>query len=225
MVTNLLDLTGMKFGYLTVLHRTTSSQSGCARWVCQCDCGNVVARVSQHLRVKTRVNTRSCGCAKHGNTTHGMASTRQFRIWAQMKRRCLSEANKDWKNYGGRGIKVCDRWLESFTNFWEDMQDGYSPELSLDRINVNGHYEPTNCRWATVAQQCNNTRFNKKIQTPKGEMTIAQAARAYGIKVVTLHARIFRYNWPVHVALHQPTTCGNAALGLGLPSKEKMEGA
>jgi hypothetical protein len=205
MVMPAVDLTGRVFGYLTVLHRApiATAKTKTARWVCQCACGNVVERQSQYLRNTTRKYPRSCGC-HHGNEMHKMSYSRPFRIWMGLRSRCTKPTDKDWKNYGARGITVCPQWLHSFETFWRDMQPGYADSLTLDRLDVNGPYSPDNCRWATTYQQANNTRYNRHIDTPKGRMTIAQAARAFGLKPVTLYARLTRYKWPLERALSTP---------------------
>ena len=102
----------------------------------------------------------------------------------------MNPRDKDWVNYGARGITVCSDWEQSFEIFWEQMKDGYASHLTLERIDVNGNYEKSNCRWATRIEQGNNTRKNVLIQTPNGEMTVANAARFYGIKPITLYKRV-----------------------------------
>lgn len=165
-----------------------------------------VVRESQSLRsIHRRKTPKSCGCQTgKWNVTHGMAETRAFKIWSGMKRRCANPADKDYKNYGARGITVCKRWAASFENFWADMKAGYADHLTLDRKNVNKGYSKANCRWATAQEQGNNTRVNRILETSKGPMTVAQAARAYGVKPVTLYARLARYGWPLQRALTTP---------------------
>lgn len=201
------DMTGMKFGFLTALERVGSTK-GTARlalWRCRCDCGVEVIRIGANLRKNNRPLGKHCGCRSSSyNRTHGMTKTRPFRIWTHMVRRCFSETFKDYKNYGARGITVCKRWQDSFEAFWEDMEEGYSPTLTLGRVDNDGPYSPENCRWETVKQQSNNKRGSIRVQTPSGEMTIAEAAKAYGLKEVTLHARLYRYKWPVEKALNAP---------------------
>lgn len=200
------NLLGQRFGYLKVIARagtTVGTATQCATWLCQCDCGKQVIRRSQYLRTKHRVHPRSCGC-HHGNETHKMSQTKQYSNYQNMLRRCHDSLDKDYKNYGARGIEVCKKWRESFENFWEDMGVGYSHGLTLDRIDNNGPYAPENCRWATLKQQANNTRYNVLIDTPTGQMTIAQAAETYGIKSITLRKRL-KAGWPVRIALTTPT--------------------
>ena len=135
-----------------------------------------------------------------------MSNTVLFYKWVGMRERCYSPSCKDYKNWGARGITVCARWRRSFENFYDDVGASYQPGLSLGRINNDKGYSPQNCRWETAEQQANNTRNSVFIATPKGRMTIKQAARAYNIKPVTLYARLRRYNWTVSRALNLSTT-------------------
>lgn len=135
-----------------------------------------------------------------------MTNTVLYFKWAGMRERCYTPSCKDYKNWGARGITVCLRWRDSFLNFQADMAPTYKPGLTLGREDNNGPYSPENCRWETAKQQANNTRCNVFIETPKGRMTVKQAAEAYGIKPVTLHARLRRYGWTVDRALNLCTT-------------------
>lgn len=206
MVMPALDLTGNQYGYLTVVRRygSTSGRTKKATWLCRCACGTEVIRESQYLRTLHRPGPRHCGC-QHGNKVHGLTGQRPHRIWSGMRQRCSDPSNKDWRNYGGRGITVCERWRDSFPAFWEDMGPTYAPGLTLDRIDTHEGYSKANCRWATVHQQANNTRVNRMLDTPDGRMTLEQAAQAYNLRSVTLHARLYRYGWPLLKAL---TTLG-----------------
>jgi hypothetical protein len=154
---------GEKFGKLTILKEIEKyiSPKGHPQriFLCECECGNIKQIALGHLR---KGITQSCGCFhKELLKKHGYSYDSIYKIWSDMKRRCLNSNCKAYKNYGGRGIKVCDRWLESFNNFLEDM--GERPEgLSIDRINNDGNYEPSNCKWATNKEQINNRRTSKK---------------------------------------------------------------
>lgn len=179
-----------------------------SKWMCRCDCGTEVFVVSQSL---TRGLTRSCGCLRSEmtrlvKTIHGHARknhvTKEYRAWNSMLRRCFDPRIRNFANYGGRGITVCQRWRDSFECFFEDM--GTSPKgMSLDRINNLGNYEPGNCRWATRIQQQNNTRYNVLIEFSGKTKTQSQWAREFGIDHKRISARIHS-GWDPIRAISQP---------------------
>jgi len=149
---NFIDHTGNVYGELTVLAWVGASKHGPSIWDCVCSCGNTTKAYGHHLLQGKKI---SCGC-KH-RTQLGNWNTPTYRSWSNMKIRCYSESHKQFKDYGGRGIYVCDRWVDSFSNFLEDM--GERPDgLTLDRIDCDGIYEPSNCRWATRVEQQANKR-------------------------------------------------------------------
>ena len=164
MGTPALDLTGHTYGRLLVLSRHPErTKAGKIQWICRCACGTVTVVRRNNLRSG---NTASCGClfrgATAGRATHGHRvagkSTPEYRAWRSMKTRCLVPTSRSYPGYGGRGIKVCQRWVESFDAFLADVGSRPSADLSLDRIDNDGDYEPGNVRWATRSQQQRNKR-------------------------------------------------------------------
>ena len=155
---NFIDLTGKNFEFLTVIER--SFEKNIVRrvsWRCVCKCGKETIVLGSNLKGG---HVKSCGCLnyKPKNLKHGMRYSSEYNSWRGMKKRCYQQSHKSFINYGGRGIKVCDRWLNSFENFYEDMGNKPSLKHSIDRIDVNGDYEPNNCRWATHSEQNLNKR-------------------------------------------------------------------
>ena len=186
------DKTGKRYGKLTVISRAENDKYGRARWRCKCDCGNEIVVDAGHLN---QGNTKSCGCQNKFYTnnpqrTHGMTHTPEYTAWCDMKTRCYNPNSNRYKQYGGRGIKVCDRWLHSFENFFKDMGARPSNEYSLDRIDVDGNYEPNNCRWATEQQQANNKTTNRFLAYNNEEHTVSEWARIIGISPKLMQERI-----------------------------------
>lgn len=153
-------MAGQQWGRLSVLSRAKNDHNGQARWLCKCECGTMTIVRRMDLRTG---NTTSCGCARIdqgraaglASKKHGQYGSRSYRTWKAMKERCLNPNHLAFHRYGGRGVTICDRWSESFENFFADM--GERPAgLTLDRINPDGNYEPGNCRWATPSEQRRN---------------------------------------------------------------------
>lgn len=150
-----IDMTGQRFSRLVVVRQSPLWRHGCAQWECLCDCGERVTVNGHTLR---NGNTRSCGCLMRTHGESGPDRSPEYATWKGIKRRCSAPRCKDYKDYGGRGIRVCDRWLNSFENFLADMGRKPSPKHSIDRADNDGNYEPGNCRWATPSEQSKNRR-------------------------------------------------------------------
>lgn len=191
MMPRYFDLTGQVFGRLTVLRNIPTPGKSGSKWQCLCSCGEIREVMSQPLR---NGMTKSCGCLNREMcikmaTTHGQWNHPLFKTWEGMVARCTQSQNKDWLRYGGRGIKVCDSWLESPEKFFEDM--GTRPHrASLDRIDVNGNYEPGNCRWATTMEQGSNKRSNSFFNIGGELLHLAEVSRRYNIAEATFSRRI-----------------------------------
>lgn len=216
---NFSDLTGLKFERLTVIERVENDKRGAARWRCKCICGGETITSSAHLKSG---HTKSCGCyskevAKNKAYKneyfykHGLFSNKDYvrisHILNTMKKRCYNPNSSNYKNYGGRGITVYEKWREKengLLNFYKwAMDNGYEENLTIDRIDVNGNYEPNNCRWATAKEQANN-KTNNRFITYNGETyTVTQWAEKINIKPRVLLDRI-RRNWSVERAFNQP---------------------
>lgn len=171
------DLTGQKFNMLTVKSFAFIRDSH-AYWNCVCDCGKTsVVNGSSLIRNKTK----SCGClgpalsSIRNATQNGASKTRLYKLFYGIRDRCYNKNGKDYKNYGGRGIKICDKWLQDPNEFirWAN-NNGYKKGLSIDRINVNGNYEPSNCRWVSAKKQANNRRSNLVITFEGKTMTASE---------------------------------------------------
>lgn len=206
------DLTGQRFGRIVVLEDThTRDKYRNEIWKCRCDCGKIILKSSELLRSK---NSNSCGCLaseltrirnKRMFTTHGYGNEdRLHRIWIGIKTRCYNKKDSGYKNYGARGIVMCDEWKEDFMNFrkWA-MANGYKENLSIDRIDNNGNYRPDNCRWATLEQQGNNKRNNYFIEYNGERHTLQEWCEKLNLKYSTLYARLKR-GWSIKKAFITP---------------------
>jgi hypothetical protein len=213
---NLKDIVGKRFGRLTVLHRAENSKRGQARWACSCACGGSTVVVGSSLR---RGTTSSCGClrkeitAKQGRKAlrHGHRAgreTAEYKTWRGLVDRCRNPRHKQFKDYGGRGITVCERW-KKFENFLEDMGRKPFPRATIDRIDNNKGYSPVNCRWATFTQQNRNRRSTRYLTYNGETRCMKEWAEEYGINYGTFKWRIYQ-GWSM-----------KRALGLGLSSVDR----
>ena len=187
---------GKRYGKLVVIE---------AMWPklkCKCDCGN---EKIVHAPGLYSGDTKSCGCLlrKQGGLT--TKNRPEYNAWVGMKNRCFNKSNIDvYPNYGGRGITVCGRWINSFPNFLHDMGVKPSKKHTLDRINNDGNYDPSNCRWSTMTEQQNNKRNNVLIEYLGELKTLPQWAKLFDLNKKTLGARIYRLNWTINKALNTP---------------------
>lgn len=207
----MVDLTGQKFGRLTVMKMVTDytkfSDKRKDMWECKCECGLASSEMPIVVRGTYLRNghTKSCGCLKkEANAKHGKSGTRIYRIWNKMKSRCYSQNEKCYKDYGGRGIEVCKEWLDDFNAFYDwAISHGYTDELSIDRIDVNDNYTPQNCRWATRKEQSNNLRRNHIITFGNEKKTVSEWCEVTGLKYETIIARE-RMGWCTEDILFKP---------------------
>ena len=198
---------GTKFERWTVLRPHGKIGNYYTVW-CRCDCGTEKEVRESGLTAGT---TKSCGCTNRSPLTHGMAGrlddrgTRvpEYRAWGNIVQRCTKPSNPQWKNYGGRGITICDRWRESFAAFMEDMGPKPSPDHTIDRIDNERGYEPGNCQWATKKQQCRNRRDNHLLTYQGKTMSVAAWAEETGIRDQTLRGRL-RLGWSTKRTLATP---------------------
>ena len=215
-MSKVIDLTGQRFGRLLAIEKVGTANSGHALWLCLCDCGNYHTTTSNQLQS----GTSSCGCLQRERASQsaksrtgkkickrysvGQEHYRLHQCYKDMFNRCYNQNNKSYKRYGNRGICICDEWLNDFYSFrdWA-LANGYSDDLTIDRIDVNGNYEPSNCRWVTVKAQ-NNNRSNNRIVQYKGEtMTLHELSEKYGIDYKTLWGRV-NSGWSISSAVETP---------------------
>lgn len=189
---------GKKFGKLTILYGDDTTTSLCKKYYCKCDCGKI-----KSINMSQVINgiIKSCGCLQKEKTKkikpnlkHGKSQTRIYKIWNAMKDRCYNENHVQYYLWGGKGIKVCDEWLNDFMNFYNwSMKNGYADNLSIDRIDGDKNYSPLNCRWSTKKQQARNINTNINVEYKGETHCLAEWSEILGIKSSTLY---WRYkNW------------------------------
>ena len=208
------DLSGKRFGKLTVIKRVDDyvSPSGRhqAKWLCQCDCGNTACITRSQLKSG---KTKSCGCyqkqmASDANKTHGLSKERLYYIWKDMRSRCQNPKQKEYGDYGARGISLCSDW-ENYLKFREwALSHGYRFDLTIDRIDNDKGYYPENCRWATRAQQNRNMRRNHHVIYRGKDYIVAELARKAGISKSVFLNRIMNEGFTVAEAVELPAMRG-----------------
>lgn len=203
-MSNFEDLTGKTYNMLTVIKRLPNNSSGATVWECQCECGRITKVRSSNLK---NGNVKSCGCLKHRSTstTHNKSNTKLYGIWNAMKQRCYNPNYHAYKNYGGRGIIICDDWVNSFNNFYNwAINNGYQEGLSIERINVDDNYYPNNCTWITLAQQAQNRRSCHMFCYNNKKQNLTQWCNELGLDYKLVHNRIFKLNWSFERAISEP---------------------
>ena len=202
----LVNIVGKKFGRLLVIEKA-NSLNGCTRWRCLCDCGNECIVQSSSLKSG---NTKSCGCYKRENAKKLYSTVRQndkklYSVWNGIKQRCYNKNSKSYHNYGGRGIKMNDDWANDYKTFYEwAMKAGYKYGLEIDRIDNDGDYCESNCRFVNKEIQANNKR-NVKLYTINGiTKSLPQWCREYDIDYYTVRQRVFKLGWCIEKALTTP---------------------
>lgn len=196
------DLTGQKFGRLLVI--SLNSKSKHSKWNCICDCGNEKVVYGDKLKYGSSI---SCGCyrterIKNAVTKHGQSGKRLYKIWIDMRNRCKNPLCRDFHYYGGRGIKVCDEWLNSYNAFrnWS-YSNGYKDDLTIDRIDLNGDYSPNNCKWATRKEQLNNTRRTVFVKYNGKLYSITQLSELLSLPYFRLYNGLKKGNMSVEQAI------------------------
>lgn len=197
-----VNILGTRFYRLCVIEEMEADHRGEIQWKCLCDCGVETIVTGYNLRSR---NTKSCGCYNidrivKRSKQHGMYKTRIYKIWVGVTKRCTNPNMTSYADYGGRGIKVCERWSK-FENFYEDMKDGYADNLSLERKNPNGDYEKSNCKWATMKEQARNKRNSKYIELGDKALTAAEWAEISGTMSSTIIWRV-KNGWDVRRAIY-----------------------
>lgn len=191
------DLTGQRFGRLVVIG-VDDRKTRKTYFYCQCDCGNVKSIRSDGLLSGA---VKSCGCLKReqdrtnltANHKHKMSHTRPYEIWQGMKGRCYNPHDARYDRYGGRGITVCDEWLNDFSAFYKwALENGYADDLTIDRIDNDKGYSPNNCRWATAETQCRNRATNIKITIGNATKTLTEWCKIFEVDFMTVYARYRR---------------------------------
>lgn len=199
------DLVGQRFNQLTVV-RFIGRVNDRTRWLCKCDCGNY-SDVEQYTLINNKIKTCGCANSKTGEESHlfvhGLAGTYICSIWHAMLARCYNPSTREYKNYGGRGITVCERWRNSLNDFADDMGERPTPQHSIDRIDNDGNYEPSNCRWATAQEQNRNNRRTRWITHNNETLCLQEWANRRGLQAYTILARLKR-GWSMARALDTP---------------------
>lgn len=202
------NIQGQKFNMLTVISQTNERIDRKVVWLCKCDCGNYTKAIAKDLISN---NKKSCGCLKYAthNMTHGLSKTRIYKIWLGIKKRCYNPTSGSYKHYGKRGIIMCDEWKNDFMAFYNwAMTNGYTDKLSIERNNVNGNYEPSNCCWIALAKQSCNTRKTRYVTYNGETKSLSTFCKELNISRTAVIQRVKRgdtYEQAIHaLVIHAP---------------------
>ena len=202
MANNVLNsLTGQRFGKLNVMSRAEkNTKSGNAMWICKCDCGNLSTVIGSHLRSG---KTSSCGCNRISERSMGHSKDRLYRTWLGMHNRCYDPNHDRFKWYGGKGVSISDDWHDFMTfRIWA-LSNGYTDELTIDRIDADGNYCPDNCKWVDMKVQANNRSNNRILRYRDKRYTATQLAEAHGLSPHTVFNRL-KLGWTVDQIVNTP---------------------
>lgn len=201
-----LHLENLRFGYLTVICENGRTNRGDVLWRCKCDCGNIILVKSVNL---SHGYVKSCGCMttnmiREKNSGHGLCDTKLYSVWGGMKSRCYDSKNREYNNYGGRGINVCEEWKKDFVSFYTwAINNGFRDDLTIDRIDNNKGYSPDNCRWITNREQQRNKRNTIYLTYGGIEKSLSEWSEVTGISRSTIKSRM-KLGWTVEEALETP---------------------
>lgn len=204
-MSKLIDLTGKRYNNLVVIGRAENSKNGILIWKCLCDCGNITQVRGSNLKSGA---VKSCGCRRKNakpTLTHGMSHTRLYRIWAGMKARCYSRNIPSYKDYGARGIAVCEEWRHSFESFAEwANNNGYSDNMTIERKDIDGDYCPHNCKWIPFNEQQGNRRICRFYEYKGETKNLAEWCRCLNLSYSVIHNRINKLGWDFERAISEP---------------------
>jgi hypothetical protein len=205
-----INLAGQRFGRWSVI-----AYAGDRKWYCQCDCGSKVEVAAASLKRGISMGCSACR-RRDVNVTHGGKRTRLYNIWRGMKARCGNPNEPAYPDYGGRGIAICPEWQADFSAFrsWA-LSNGYADNLTIERSDNDGNYEPSNCQWITLAEQKMNRRNTVRVKWRGETITLVDLAAQVGLSYSLLKQRIRRYGWPVERAVSEPSRASNARRKVG----------
>ena len=205
-MSKLIDIVGEKYNMLTVVERLPNDHSNSTVWLCKCDCGNYTKVRGKNLKNGA---VKSCGCLTKipYTKTHGKSKTRIYNTWAAMKSRCLNPKDHSYFRYGGRGICVCEEWINSFESFYDwSMKNGYTDSMTIERKDNDGNYCPGNYRWATQKEQCRNRSTNAVFEYMGEKHILTEWCEILNLEYKLVHNRIRKHGWSFERAISTPKT-------------------